>query len=88
LKTASTGAGGSSGPWGQPVVWLGILVFLASLAGCALMIVLAMGQPDSSPVRGGDYIMKVPVSRMPVDAGPAPPAPALTAPASTAPVAR
>ena len=67
--------GRASGPWRQPVVWLGLAVFVASLAGCVLMIVLAMRNPDTAPPAGGDYIMKVPVNRVPVGATVAPPAP-------------
>ena len=58
-------------PWRQPVLWLGALIFLASLAGCALMIVLAMRHADPALSTGGDFIMKVPITRGPVDATPA-----------------
>jgi len=54
----------------QPVVWLGGAIFLASLAGCVLMIVLgttAEDPPVPTP-RGG--ILKVPLSRLPADAMP------------------
>lgn len=57
----------SSGPWRQPVVWLGVAIFLASLAGCVLMIVLALSNPDQAPPAGGDYIMKMPVNRIPAE---------------------
>jgi hypothetical protein len=57
----------SQGPWRQPVVWLGVALFVASLAGCVLMIVLAMRHPDQSPSAGGDVILKMPVKRMPAD---------------------
>lgn len=57
----------SQGPWRQPVVWLCATLFAASLAGCVLMIVLAMRHPDPSPSAGGDVIMKMPVKRIPVD---------------------
>jgi len=57
----------SQGPWRQPVVWLGVALFVASLAGCVLMIVLAMRHPDPSPPEGGTVIMKMPVNRIPAD---------------------
>jgi hypothetical protein len=52
------------------VVWLGVGVLLASLAGCALMIVLAMRHPDQSLPADGGYIMKMPVTRLPADPRP------------------
>ena len=63
----STGLTESGSPWRQPVVWLGVVIFLASLAGCVLMIVLALSNPDQAPPGGGDYILKMPVNRMPAD---------------------
>ena len=66
-------AGGSSaaqGPWRQPVVWLGVVILLASLAGCALMIVLAMRHPDQPPPADAGYIMKMPLTRLPADPRP------------------
>ncbi len=36
-----------SGWYQQPVLWLGLAVFVASLAGCIWMITLAVGHDDS-----------------------------------------
>ena len=59
----------------QPVLWLGALLFAASLAGCVLMIVLGARHADVPlPTTGGE-ILKMPLSR------PAPPPdPALATP--------
>ena len=45
----------------QPVVWLGALIFTASLAGCVWMIVLAARHADE-PVPTGATVFKVPTS--------------------------
>ncbi|MEO6270727.1 MAG: hypothetical protein ABIP08_10530 [Lautropia sp.] len=58
----------SQGPWRQPVVWLGVALFAASLGGCVLMIVLAMRHRDPPPPDGVDVIMKMPVNRIPTAA--------------------
>ncbi len=51
----------------QPVLWLGLAIFAASLAGCVWMIVLGARHADTAlPTAGGD-IMKMPLAR------PAPP---------------
>lgn len=46
----------------QPVLWLGALLFAASLAGCVWMIVLGARHADA-PVATGAQIFKVPVAR-------------------------
>lgn len=62
--------------WRQPVVWLGAVIFLASLIGCIVTIVLASRHDDPMAGAGADYLMKVPLNRLPVDPAPAPaPAP-------------
>ena len=53
--------------WRQPVVWLGAAIFLASLIGCIVMIVLASRHDDPALDTGGEYLMKVPVERLPAD---------------------
>jgi hypothetical protein len=73
-------------PWRQPVLWLGALIFLASIAGCVLMIVLAMRYTDPPVSTGDEFIMKVPITRAPVDDAPALPASSAPgAPARTTP---
>lgn len=54
--------GGS--PWRQPVVWLGILVFLASIAGCIVTIVLALRVAEPSDPVPAERVFKVPVTRV------------------------
>ncbi len=47
----------------QPVLWLGIGIFLASMAGCILMIVVGAASVDPPlPVRGLE-ILKMPLRR-------------------------
>lgn len=53
--------------YGQPVVWLGALLFTASLAGCVLMIVLGARHADVPLPTAGGEIVKMPLAR------PAPP---------------
>lgn len=52
------------GPWWrQPVAWLGVAVFAASLAGCILMMVLgARHQDPALPVHALE-VLKVPLTR-------------------------
>ena len=45
----------------QPVVWLGALILLASLAGCAVMIMLASRHADAPVEAGGGSVLKVPL---------------------------
>lgn len=54
------------GAWRQPVVWLALLTFLAILAGCISMIVLAVRitDPADAPA-AGQTIMKMPLERLP-----------------------
>ena len=54
----------------QPVVWLGVLIFLASLAGCVWMIVLGARHADEPLPTGGTTIMKMPTDRPPATADP------------------
>ena len=60
------------GAWRQPVVWLALAVFVAILAGCIAMIVIAVHVDDGTvPPSGAPTILKMPVER----AGSATPAP-------------
>jgi hypothetical protein len=52
------------------VLWLGALFFVASLAGCVLMIVLGARHADAPLPTAGGEILKMPLAR------PAPPRPA------------
>jgi hypothetical protein len=62
------------------VLWLGIAVFVASLAGCVWMITLGM-QHDDAPVDAPRPVFGVPARRHAAPAAPAQaPAPASTAP--------
>ncbi len=56
--------------WRQPVVWLGAFIFLASLIGCILTIVLASRHDDPALGQGVEYLMKVPLDRVPASAAP------------------
>jgi hypothetical protein len=58
--------------WRQPVVWLGAAIFLASLIGCLVMIVLAGRHDDPAAGAAADYLMKVPIKRLPVHPPPSP----------------
>jgi hypothetical protein len=55
--------GGKVTAWRQPVVWLGMLIFVTSLVGCLTMIVLASRHDDPLLDTGGGHLMKVPLSR-------------------------
>jgi hypothetical protein len=63
---------GAPGPWHrQPILWLGALVLVASLAGCLLMIALALRHADVPvPIAGGE-VMKIPLARPAVAPRPA-----------------
>lgn len=59
----------------QPVVWLGVLIFLASLGGCVWMIVLGSLHADEPVSTGIEQIMKMPLDRKSDPASPATPQP-------------
>lgn len=65
------------GPWRQPVVWLGVLILLSSLVGCALTIWLATRYPDVPVAERVDAILRMPTHRAdaPMAAPTAEPAP-------------
>ena len=65
------------GAWRQPVVWLALAVFVASVLGCIGMIVLASRLADpSTPASAGPTIMKMPIERQPLPSRPEPAPPA------------
>ena len=47
----------------QPVVWLGALIFAASLAGCVWMIVLGARHADEPVATRGATVFKVPTNQ-------------------------
>jgi len=49
----------------QPVLWLGALIFAASLAGCVWMVVLASRHADAPVETAGASVLKVPLARAP-----------------------
>ena len=53
----------SSAWYRQPVLWLGALLFAASLAGCVLMIVLGARHADAPVPTAGGEILKMPLAR-------------------------
>jgi hypothetical protein len=54
----------------QPVLWLGALIFAASLAGCVWMVVLASRHADAPVETAGASVLKVPLARAPVPQAP------------------
>lgn len=73
----------AAGEWyRQPVLWLGALIFVASLAGCVWMIVLGADNVDEALPTQGATILKMPMARP--TAQPASPTPE----ASTTPESR
>lgn len=46
----------------MPIFWLALALFVATLAGCVVTIVLALGQPDDSLPGIGERLLKVPSS--------------------------
>lgn len=49
--------------WRQPVAWLGVAIFAASIAGCVLMIVLAERDKDEALPTAGKQVLSVPLAR-------------------------
>jgi hypothetical protein len=63
----------TGGAWyRQPVLWLGALIFAASLAGCVWMVVLASRHADVPVETTAASVFNVPLARVP----PRAPAPA------------
>ena len=48
-----------------PVLWLGIALFVASLAGCIGMIMLASQYSDEPMPVGGEQLLKMPTTHDP-----------------------
>jgi hypothetical protein len=46
--------------YGQRVIWLGALIFIALFAGCIALIVVATRYPDDTLPTRGDHVLKVP----------------------------
>jgi hypothetical protein len=63
MAPGSDGDARPGGPWRQPVVWLALLVFLASLVGCIVTIVLAVQAADPSDKVKQERLFRVPVSQ-------------------------
>jgi hypothetical protein len=60
--------GAAAGAWyRQPVLWLGLVLFAASLGGCVLMIVLGARHADAPLATPAGQVFKVPLAE------PAPP---------------
>lgn len=51
----------SSDWYRQPVVWLGVIVFLASIAGCVWIVVMSVRYADT-PLETSHAVFGVPVS--------------------------
>jgi hypothetical protein len=49
--------------WRQPVAWLGVAIFVASIAGCIVMIVLAERNKDEALPTAGNQVLSVPLAR-------------------------
>lgn len=58
--------------WRQPVVWLGMAIFAASIIGCIAIIVLAVRHDDAATGGAVEHLMKMPINRLPSDPAPAP----------------
>ncbi|MHB1272240.1 MAG: hypothetical protein ACYCZD_05615 [Rhodanobacter sp.] len=62
MSPRSNPAAASASAWyRQPVLWLGVAVFIASLAGCVWMVVLGVRHADT-PLPTSHQIFDVPVS--------------------------
>lgn len=73
MSTMTAHARGAAGPpvtggakwYRMPVFWLAVLMFVASLAGCIITIMIALGQPSDALGDDGERIFKVPTSHLP-----------------------
>lgn len=50
----------------QPIFWLAAALFVASLAGCIVTIIIALAQPSDALPDGGERVFRVPTSHGPV----------------------
>ncbi len=48
----------------SPVAWLAFVLFAASIAGCVVTIMLAVGQPGGELPGVGERLLKVPATRV------------------------
>ena len=72
MQTAHDVAARTASAWyRQPVLWLGVVVFVASLAGCVWMIVLGATHADT-PLDTPHTVFGVPVSAHSTPRHPAP----------------
>ena len=46
-----------------PIVWVALGLFAASIVGCIVTIVLALGQPDGAAPTTGERLLSVPTQR-------------------------
>ncbi|QHS10832.1 hypothetical protein [Sinimarinibacterium sp. NLF-5-8] len=61
----------AQGQWyRQPTVWLGLLLLLASIAGCAWLIVAAQQYPDPELELSGGKLLKMPIDSAPAQSTP------------------
>jgi hypothetical protein len=58
--------------WRQPVVWLGLAIFVASIIGCIAIIMLAVRHDDPAAGGGVEHLMKMPINRLPANPAPIP----------------
>ncbi|AMN46000.1 putative cbb3-type cytochrome c oxidase accessory protein [Steroidobacter denitrificans] len=49
----------------QPVAWLGVLIFLASLAGCVWLIIASLRYDENALPDSGEQLLKMPLERVP-----------------------
>ena len=65
--------GASASAWyRQPVLWLGMAIFVASLAGCVWMIVLGVQHEDPAVPIDGHAILHMPIKHQPGRQAPPP----------------
>ena len=44
----------------QPVVWVGALIMVATIAGCLVLLEVALRNPDAAVDTGGGHVSAVP----------------------------
>jgi hypothetical protein len=73
MATPATSTAHATSTWyRQPILWLGVAIFLASLAGCVWMIVLGARHADE-PVDAPHAVFGVPSSAHSSHKPPSPP---------------
>lgn len=58
-------AGSRSQWYHQPVAWVGVLLFLASLAGCVWLLVASLRYDERALPGTGEQLLKMPLERVP-----------------------